>query len=200
MCEGPLLSLEPTFECPSAGASERLKMADLEVRPAPVSHQIGLGSNFSCRPGAVLRLRDLNDRSLCAPDVGSLSGRPSQFTCPKFMTAGPVIARDLNLASSMRRRLWRHVPSRVCKCYLAPILLVEVRRRFQMKTMTCKELGGQCDQELSAESWDEMVKVMTKHVMEKHPDVAKEMEKMHKQDPQKWGKEMKPKWNAAPDL
>ena len=52
--------------------------------------------------------------------------------------------------------------------------------------------------ELSAGSWDEMVKAMTKHVMEKHPDVAKEMEKMHKEDPKKWGKEMKPKWDAAP--
>lgn len=38
---------------------------------------------------------------------------------------------------------------------------------------------------------------MTKHVMEKHPDVAKEMETMHKDDPEKWGKEMKPKWDAT---
>lgn len=68
-----------------------------------------------------------------------------------------------------------------------------------MKTMTCKELGGKCDQELSAGSWDEMVKVMTKHVMEKHPDVAKNMEQMHQEDPKLWGKKMKPKWVAAPD-
>jgi hypothetical protein len=44
-----------------------------------------------------------------------------------------------------------------------------------------------------------MVQAMTKHVMEKHPDVAKEMEKMHKEDPKKWGSEMKPKWDAAPE-
>jgi hypothetical protein len=42
-----------------------------------------------------------------------------------------------------------------------------------------------------------MVKVMTKHVMEKHPDVAKTMEKMHNEDPKKWGREMRPKWEAA---
>lgn len=66
-----------------------------------------------------------------------------------------------------------------------------------MKTMTCKELGGKCNHKLSAASWDEMVKAMTKHVLEKHPDVAKEMEDMHKEDPKKWGKEMKPKWDAA---
>ncbi|OAJ53058.1 hypothetical protein A6V36_11870 [Paraburkholderia ginsengiterrae] len=69
-----------------------------------------------------------------------------------------------------------------------------------MKTMTCNELGGKCDQKLSAESWDEMVKVMTKHVMDKHPDVAKKMEELHKQDPHKWGRETKPKWDAAPEV
>jgi predicted small metal-binding protein len=67
-----------------------------------------------------------------------------------------------------------------------------------MKTMTCNELGGTCDQKLSAESWDEMVEMMTKHVVENHPDVAKEMEKMHNEEPEKWGAEMKPKWEAAP--
>jgi predicted small metal-binding protein len=46
-----------------------------------------------------------------------------------------------------------------------------------MKTLTCRQLGGKCDQKLSAETWDEMVGAMTKHVMEKHPDIAKEMEK-----------------------
>lgn len=32
-----------------------------------------------------------------------------------------------------------------------------------------------------------MVKTMTKHVMDKHPDTAKAMEKMHNEDPEKWG-------------
>jgi hypothetical protein len=68
-----------------------------------------------------------------------------------------------------------------------------------MKSMPCRQLGGTCDKKLSAGSWDEMVKVMTKHVLEAHPDVAKTMEKTHKEDPKKWGKEMKPKWDATPD-
>jgi predicted small metal-binding protein len=72
-------------------------------------------------------------------------------------------------------------------------------REAQMKTMTCKELGGACEQKLSAETWDEMVKTMTKHVMDKHPEVTKAMEKMHKEDPTKWGREMKPKWDATPE-
>jgi predicted small metal-binding protein len=68
-----------------------------------------------------------------------------------------------------------------------------------MKTMTCRSLGGRCDQQLSANSWDELVKTMTAHVLEKHPDVAKVMQEMHSEDPRKWGKEMKPKWDAAPE-
>ena len=66
--------------------------------------------------------------------------------------------------------------------------------------MTCKDLGGTYDHRLTAGSWDEMVKTMTKHVMEKHPDVAKRMEEMHNQDPKKWGSETKPKWDATPDV
>jgi predicted small metal-binding protein len=66
-----------------------------------------------------------------------------------------------------------------------------------MRTLTCKELGGTCDQKLSANNWDEMVQKMTKHVMDKHPNVAKEMEKMHNEDPKKWGRENKPKFDAA---
>ena len=67
-----------------------------------------------------------------------------------------------------------------------------------MKTLTCRELGGTCDQKLSAETWDEMVKTMTNHVMQNHPDVAKQMEKMHNEDPKKWAQQTKPKWDAAP--
>lgn len=66
-----------------------------------------------------------------------------------------------------------------------------------MKTLTCRQLGGTCDQQISAETWDEMVKKMTHHVMENHPDVARSMERMHNEDPQRWGREMKPKWDAA---
>ena len=66
-----------------------------------------------------------------------------------------------------------------------------------MKTLTCRQLGGSRDQTLTADSWDGMVQAMSKHVMEKHPDVAKQMERIHNEDPKKWGREMKPKWDAA---
>ena len=68
-----------------------------------------------------------------------------------------------------------------------------------MTTMTCRELGGPCDKELTAASWDEMVRTMTQHVIQNHPDTAKAMEKMHNADPKKWGRETKPKWDAKPE-
>jgi predicted small metal-binding protein len=69
-----------------------------------------------------------------------------------------------------------------------------------MKTMKCKELGGVCDHEMTASSWDEIVKLMYKHVMENHPELANEMEAQHEKDPHAWGNEMKPKWDAAPEV
>lgn len=55
-----------------------------------------------------------------------------------------------------------------------------------MKSLTCRELGGPCDQQLSAYTWDDMVMAMTRHAMETQPDTAKAMERMHEQDPKKW--------------
>ena len=69
-----------------------------------------------------------------------------------------------------------------------------------MKTMLCKDLGGACDKELSVQTWNEMVNVMVKHVLENHPDVAMDMEKMYMEDSQKWSREMKPRWDAAPEV
>jgi predicted small metal-binding protein len=68
-----------------------------------------------------------------------------------------------------------------------------------MKTMKCKDLGGICDQEFSAESWNEMVGLMVNHVTQNHPHIAKQMEQMHNEDPHKWGRETKPKWEATPE-
>lgn len=35
-----------------------------------------------------------------------------------------------------------------------------------MKTMTCKQLGGACDQEFSASSFDEIAMMVSKHARE----------------------------------
>jgi hypothetical protein len=67
----------------------------------------------------------------------------------------------------------------------------------EMKTMTCRQLGGTCDHRMSAETWEEMVSLMARHVIDCHPDVAKEMEALHDADPEQWNREMKPKWVAT---
>jgi predicted small metal-binding protein len=69
-----------------------------------------------------------------------------------------------------------------------------------MKAMRCRELGGPCDQELSAQTWDEMVLTMTNHVITSHPETARAMERMHREDPKRWGRETKPKWDAKPEI
>jgi predicted small metal-binding protein len=56
---------------------------------------------------------------------------------------------------------------------------------------TCRDLGGPCDQELTAQTWDEMVKAMTAH-MAKHPDTGMAKHKMHNDDPWKWARATKP--------
>jgi hypothetical protein len=61
------------------------------------------------------------------------------------------------------------------------------------------ELSGKPNHKISAETWDEAVKKMTAHVIKHHPDVAEDMKKMHEEDPQKWGRKMKPKWESAPE-
>lgn len=82
-----------------------------------------------------------------------------------------------------------------------PNLIIEtlLTSFIYMKTMTCRELGGPCDEELSASTWDDMVSTMTDHVMENHPETANEMERMHEEDPEMWGRKMKPKWEAKPE-
>ena len=44
-----------------------------------------------------------------------------------------------------------------------------------MKTMTCKQLGGACDQEFSAETFDEMAKLSQEHGIA----MAQENDKAH---------------------
>ena len=100
----------------------------------------------------------------------------------------------------MGSRRLAHASFRVGTPIAARPIVFTVNVVFLMKVMTCREIGGPCDQQLSASTWEEMVKTMTKHVMERHPDTAKAMEKMHNEDPKKWGRETKPKWDAKPEI
>lgn len=66
-----------------------------------------------------------------------------------------------------------------------------------MKTMTCREMGGECGLEIKANSSSEMAKKMTAHVIEKHPDVAERMKNMTEAEHQKWEDDFHEKWDHA---
>jgi len=78
-----------------------------------------------------------------------------------------------------------------------------------MKTMTCKELGGACDMEFQADSFDEMTRLSKAHGTEMFKMGDKEhieamnamMEFMHNPgDMQKWMDEKRELFESKPSL
>ncbi|MFH1587474.1 MAG: DUF1059 domain-containing protein [Candidatus Diapherotrites archaeon] len=77
-----------------------------------------------------------------------------------------------------------------------------------MKTMTCKQLGGVCDKEFHAESFEELAEVIKKHGMERyvigdgeHIKVINEMMELMN-DPEamkKWIESKKKEFDALPE-
>ena len=68
-----------------------------------------------------------------------------------------------------------------------------------MKTMTCRELGGMCDDKMSANTSDEMMKKGMMHLEAAHPEMAKDIKAMPEGDPKMiaWGEKFKKDWDAA---
>ena len=77
-----------------------------------------------------------------------------------------------------------------------------------MKTMTCKQLGGACDKEFHAETFEEMAEMSKKHGREmyekgdeEHIKVMKEMGELMK-DPKamkEWMESKKKEFDALPE-
>jgi len=77
-----------------------------------------------------------------------------------------------------------------------------------MKTMTCRQLGGACDKEFQANTFEEMAEMSKNHGMEMfqkgdeaHIKVMNEM-KEHMNDPQamqNWMESKKKEFDALPD-
>ena len=44
--------------------------------------------------------------------------------------------------------------------------LIFIGKRFNMKTMTCKQLGGACEQTFTANTFDEIALMVSKHARE----------------------------------
>jgi hypothetical protein len=78
-----------------------------------------------------------------------------------------------------------------------------------MKKMTCKQLGGACDQEFIAHTFDEMANLSKAHAMEMfqkgdkpHLDAMNEMRSLMQSpaDMQKWMDGKRKEFEALPDI
>ena len=77
-----------------------------------------------------------------------------------------------------------------------------------MKTMTCKQLGGACDQEFQASTFEEMAELSKKHGMEmyqsgdeKHLKAMKEMQELMNspEDMKAWFDGKRKEFDALPE-
>jgi len=77
-----------------------------------------------------------------------------------------------------------------------------------MKTMTCKELGGACDKEFHANSFEEIAEMSKQHGMEMfqqkdeaHLDAMNKIQNLMKNpgEMQKWFEEKRNEFNALPE-
>jgi len=55
-----------------------------------------------------------------------------------------------------------------------------------MKNMTCKEIGGNCNFEIRADTSLQMTKKILAHLKDKHPEMAKKMQSMTMAERDMW--------------
>ena len=77
-----------------------------------------------------------------------------------------------------------------------------------MKTMTCNQLGGACDKEFQADTFEEMAAISKQHGMEMfqkkdaaHLEAMNKMQELMKapEDMEKWFKSKRKEFEALPD-
>jgi predicted small metal-binding protein len=70
-----------------------------------------------------------------------------------------------------------------------------------MKTMTCAQMGGMCDEKITAATEDEMMKKGMVHLEAAHPEMAANIKAMPADDPKMlaWGEKFKADWAATPE-
>jgi hypothetical protein len=69
-----------------------------------------------------------------------------------------------------------------------------------MKTITCRQMGGMCDEKLSADTYEGMLDVGMKHVEAAHAEMAESIKKMPKDHPMmvEWEKNFRKTWEETP--
>ncbi|HEY0980288.1 MAG TPA: hypothetical protein VGE18_02675 [Candidatus Paceibacterota bacterium] len=70
-----------------------------------------------------------------------------------------------------------------------------------MKKMTCRQMGGMCDEVIVAHTPDEMMEKGMDHLKVAHPDMAKSVEAMPATDPLmvEWFETFQEEWDKTPE-
>ncbi|MBP9821828.1 MAG: DUF1059 domain-containing protein [Candidatus Pacebacteria bacterium] len=68
-----------------------------------------------------------------------------------------------------------------------------------MKKMTCAQMGGPCEMEMSADNWDAMVAAGMEHLQANHPEMVEAMKTQTPEEMAKWSEEKKAVFDALPD-
>ena len=65
--------------------------------------------------------------------------------------------------------------------------------------MTCAQMGGPCDKEITGSTPDEMMEKGMEHLEEAHPEMAAQVKAMAKDDPVmvEWNKKFMKEWKKA---
>ncbi len=69
-----------------------------------------------------------------------------------------------------------------------------------MKTMTCAQMGGMCDEKISGNTPDEIMANGMKHLEVTRPDMAKDIKSMPSEHPVmvEWKDKFMKEWEATP--
>ena len=70
-----------------------------------------------------------------------------------------------------------------------------------MKTMTCAQMGGMCEEKMSAETPDEMMRKGMQHLEAAHPEMAASVKAMPETDPAmvEWDEKFAKTWEETPE-
>ena len=66
--------------------------------------------------------------------------------------------------------------------------------------MTCRDMGGPCDMEMTANTPNEMMKKGEEHLEKYHPEIADKMENMTMEENKEWNDNFMKKWKNTPDM
>ena len=71
-----------------------------------------------------------------------------------------------------------------------------------MKTITCRAMGGMCDEGIQGESMEEVISLGMKHLEVAHPEMAADVKSMPADHPMmvKWSEDFKKTWDDAPEM